>query len=135
MAWPKGADAETRRRERKVVEPKVAERVEQVEVPEQVELPELPEPPERPDRPEPPERAEPAPEPLEPASAVNGGRKRRPVLASNARAEALVEEPHADGPPQTARRERPTGTQTDEEVDLEVPSFLRRRRPTDPGEL
>ena len=150
MAWPKGADAETRRRERKVVEPKVAEhaelheRAERAVVPERAEQAELPERAERPepalraDRPElreRPERAEPAPEPLEPALAVNGGRKRRPVVASNPRSEAVLDDAHVVDEPQPTRHERSTGTPTDEEVDLEVPSFLRRRRPTDPGEL
>jgi hypothetical protein len=47
-----------------------------------------------------------------------------------------VDESHVvDEPPPTSRHERSAGTPTDEEVDLEVPSFLRRRRPTDPGEM
>jgi cell division protein FtsZ len=135
MAWPKGADAETRRRERKVVEPKVAERAEPSERVQRPERAERSEPVERPEPTGPAERPEPAPEPLAPAAAVNGGRKRRPVVASSPQADAHVEEAHADGAPPTAKDERSAGRPTDEEVDLEVPSFLRRRRPTDPGEF
>jgi FtsZ family, C-terminal domain len=110
MAWPKSA-AETRPRERKVVEPKIVK------------------------PPEPAEPAEPAKEPVESVLPVNGGRRRQPAVASNPRSEAVLDEAHVVDEPQPTRHERSTGTPSDEEIDLEVPSFLRRRRPPDPGEL
>ena len=120
MAWPKGADVPTRVAERKTVEPRVAERAERAERP---------------------ERAEPAPEPMKPGLPVNGGRKRQPVLASHPRAVASIpsaepapNEAHVADEPPTSRKER-TEPRADEEIDLEVPSFLRRRRPPDPEEL
>jgi len=129
MAWPKGADVPTRVAERKTVEPRVAERAERAERPERAE------------RAERPERAEPAPEPMKPGLPVNGGRKRQPVLASHPRAvasnpsaEPAPNEAHVADEPPTSRKER-TEPRADEEIDLEVPSFLRRRRPPDPEEL
>ncbi len=129
MAWPKGADVPTRVAERKTVEPRVAERAERAERPERAE------------RAERPERAEPAPEPMKPGLPVNGGRKRQPVLASHPRAVASIpsaepapNEAHVADEPPTPMKER-TEPRADEEIDLEVPSFLRRRRPPDPEEL
>ena len=144
MAWPKGADVPTRIAERKTVEPRVeprvAERPERPERPERAERPERREGAEPPERVEPPQRPEPAQEPLKPELPVNGGRKRQPVLAShpravasNPRAEAPPNEAHVIDEPPTSRKEH-TEPPADEEIDLEVPSFLRRRRPPDPGE-
>ena len=104
MAWPKGADKATHEKERKTVEPRIAE------------------------------RAEPARAPEEPALPVNSGHRRQPVVASNPRAEPELNEAHAVEEPPTARQERSSDTPANEEIDLEVPSFLRRRRPPDPGE-
>jgi cell division protein FtsZ len=66
--------------------------------------------------------------------AMNGGRKRQPKRADLPKpnvapppAETLVAKPAS--PPMTTARERPAGSPTLDELDLEVPSFLRRRRP------
>jgi cell division protein FtsZ len=112
MAWPKGDGIATRVTERKKVEPRIAERA---------------------------QRAEPADEVAEPALPVNGGRKRQPVgasvpraVAANQPAEALPSEANVVDEPPRSRKAR-TEPSADEEIDLEVPSFLRRRRPPEPG--
>jgi cell division protein FtsZ len=101
MAWPNVAANATRAPERRTVEPRAAERPARVRAPMEPALPE----------------------------ASEGSREA--VAASSAPAEALMDEvrPVTDRLP--ARSETSTDPPPDEEIDLEVPSFLRRKRPQD----
>jgi cell division protein FtsZ len=78
------------------------------------------------------EPIEPAIEPVEAGAAVNGGTKRQPKVDSKAGADTPVADSHvAPQPPaSTGGRSKlaPIDEEIDEGVDLEVPSFLRRRR-------
>lgn len=101
MAWPNVAANATRAPERRTVEPRATER---------------------------PERVTP---PVAAGSPMNGGGKRPPVVAVGPRTSAVVSDPQvASGPPPT-RQEPSTVPSAEEEIDLEVPSFLRRKRPQD----
>ena len=78
------------------------------------------------------EPIEPAIEPVEAGVAVKGGTKRQPKVDSTASADAPVAEPHVARPipASTGSRSKlaPIDEDIDEGIDLEVPSFLRRRR-------
>jgi hypothetical protein len=103
MTFPTGAPKATRATERKAVEPRTAERPERVRAP------------------------------MEPALPGAGEGSREVVVASKPPAQAVANEARvvAEVPP--ARPEPSIDAPADEEVDLEVPSFLRRKRPPSPG--
>jgi cell division protein FtsZ len=103
MTLPNVADKATRATERRTVEPRAAERAERAALP------------------------------LEPGSPMNGGDKRQPVVASGPQADQASSERQVPSGPPPARQEPSTDTSADEEIDLEVPSFLRRKRPQDSG--
>jgi cell division protein FtsZ len=103
MASTKSADKPTRTAERKAFEPRRAE------------------------------RPEPARPPVEPALPVASGRSSEAAVASGAPAEAVPSDlPAANNQPRPTP-EPATDMPADEEIDLEVPSFLRRKRPPNPG--
>ena len=103
MAWPKGAPKATQPTVRKATEPRRAE------------------------------RPEPARPPVEPALPVAGRPSLEPVIASSAPADPVPSDPHAAIRQPRPTPEPPTDRPADEEIDLEVPSFLRRKRPPNPG--
>lgn len=101
LEWPKGSEAASRATKQKAVEPKIAERTE-------------------------------APmEPVEAVLPVNGGRKRHPKVASKPPHDALPIEVHVVREPPTSSEGHSTDAPTNEEIDLEVPSFLRRKPSND----
>jgi hypothetical protein len=81
------------------------------------------------------EPSEPTVERVDIGPAVNGGRRRQPkraALAESDMAPPPTQEVVTQPPPPlktTTIRERSAGSPTLDELDLEVPSFLRRRRP------
>jgi cell division protein FtsZ len=101
MTRPNVAEKATRAMERRTVEPGAGER------PERVTLP------------------------VEPKSPMNGGGKRQRVVVSGLRADAVSSEPRVPSGTPPARQEPSTASAAEEEIDLEVPSFLRRKRPQD----
>ena len=135
-----GAQAPARAPQRRVVEtPRnveppatVAAPAELAKAPEPrpVEVPE-PEPAEAP-KPEPVATPEAVPSGAEAGSAMNGGRRRQPRIDAAPRPDAPVAQSRSVNETPILRERRPISAATDEEsdegVDLEVPSFLRRRR-------
>jgi cell division protein FtsZ len=117
LEWPTGTEEKTRAAEPAVAEPAVAERV--------VAEPTVAEPAVA-------EPTEPATEPVLSGLAVNGGRKRQSKVDPTPSSAVFVAESHVAEPvpPPSRGRSRvaPTDEEVDEGVDLEVPSFLRRRR-------
>jgi cell division protein FtsZ len=103
MASAKSADKPTRDTERKAFEPRRAE------------------------------RPEPARPPVEPALPVASGRSPEAAVASGAPAEAVPSDLPAANIQPRPTPEPSTDMPADEEIDLEVPSFLRRKRPPNPG--
>jgi len=101
MTWPSVAEKASRATERRTLEPRAAER---------------------------PERPRPR---VEPAMSATNERSPEHVVAPSAPAEPLLNEARVVTEPTPARPEPSTDTPADEEVDLEVPSFLRRKRPQD----
>jgi cell division protein FtsZ len=78
------------------------------------------------------ERPEPARPPVEPALPVASGRSPEAAVASGAPVEAVPSDLPANIQPRPTP-EPATDMPADEEIDLEVPSFLRRKRPPNPG--
>jgi cell division protein FtsZ len=75
------------------------------------------------------ERTEPAMDSMGGELPVNGGDKRQPKVGSKPRPEPVPRDARVINRPPTLSEEQSTDAPTDAEVDLEVPSFLRRRPP------
>jgi cell division protein FtsZ len=98
LALPKGADAASRATERRTIEPETAD------------------------------PAEPAMRPAASGLRLNGGPKREPKVGAPPRPRDVPSEAHAVAePPKSSQRPSPDAP-AGQEVDLEVPSFLRRRQ-------
>jgi cell division protein FtsZ len=103
LQWPEGGDPASRAPERKKVKPKIAD------------------------------GTEPATESLDTELPVGVGRKRQPKVASKPEPDAFPSEAHVVNEPPTLSEGHSPDAPTDEGIDLEVPSFLRRKHPPDPG--
>jgi cell division protein FtsZ len=99
LDWPKSSEAATQATTPKTVEPEIEE------------------------------PTEPPMEPVEAGVPVNRGRKRQPKVASRPGADAFPGKAHVVNEPPTSSEGHTSDAPTDEEIDLEVPSFLRRKRP------
>jgi cell division protein FtsZ len=102
LEWPTGSEAASRAAKQKAIEPKSAE------------------------------QTEPPMEPVEAVVPADGGRKRPPKVVLKPPLEALPTEAPVVLEPPPSSEGRSTDAPTTEEIDLEVPSFLRRKRSRDP---
>jgi len=102
LEWPEGSEAASRAAKQKTVEPKIAK------------------------------QTEPPTEPGEAVLPVHSGRRRQTKVASMPPHDASPMKAHVVQEPPASNKGHATDTATNEEVDLEVPSFLRRKSSRDP---